>query len=295
MPSAFRYLTRLGSLLLATLATACASAGAVPSALDAGIQEELSMKSPIAHRQSYWLEQLTWLEIRDAVSNGMSDIIVPTGGIEQNGPYLATGKHNLILEVTCPEIARQLGSALCAPIVPFVPQGDISPPTGLMRFPGTISVSDQTFEHLLTDIGRSLKQAGFTNIIFIGDSGGNQAGMSRVAKSLNHQWKDLPTRALYIKEFYDPGWVATERYSETDLGISQTRNDGYHDDIWVTAMMMVRDPDAVRLEERKAAGLAHINGVPIIPLGRLQDLGRKMIQFRAHLTAKAIRQALRAD
>ncbi|MDP5054168.1 MAG: creatininase family protein [Congregibacter sp.] len=253
-----------------------------------------SAERPIALRQSYWMEELTSMEIRDLVASGHDTVIIPTGGVEENGPYLATGKHNVILEATCPAIASRLGNALCAPIVKFVPEGDIDPPTGAMRFPGSISLTAGTYEALLTDIARSLKQSGFVNIVMIGDSGGNQRGMQNVAVKLNTQWAASTTRVHFIEAFYSPGWEATENFSRDELGLDQTRDDGYHDDIWVTAMMMVTDPHQVRFDERVAAGLASINGVPITPLPEAVALGQKMIGFRAQLTAEAIREAIAA-
>lgn len=232
------------------------------------------------------------MEIRDAIISGTTTVIIPTGGIEENGPFLATGKHNLILEATCPAIARQLGNALCAPIVKFVPEGDINPPTGAMRFPGSISLTADTYQALLDDIASSLKQAGFTNIVLIGDSGGNQRGMAAVADVLNRRWAGSGTVAHYIKTFYDPGWEATEQYTARELGVAETQRDGHHDDIWVTAMMMVTDPTQVRYEQRLEAGLAAINGVSIADLERTVELGSQMIEFRAALTAAAIRTAI---
>src|SRR5437879_5905437 len=76
---------------------------------------------------SVFIEELTWMEIRDAMKTGKTTVIIPTGGVEQNGPYLVTGKHNYILRATTEAIARKLGNALVAPIVPFVPEGDIEP------------------------------------------------------------------------------------------------------------------------------------------------------------------------
>src|SRR5581483_747644 len=96
------------------------------------------------------------------------------GGVEQNGPYLVTGKHNVILRATTEAIARKLGDALVAPIVPFVPEGDIDPPSLHMKYPGSISVTEATFESLLTEICASLRVHGFRRILLIGDSGGNQ-------------------------------------------------------------------------------------------------------------------------
>ena len=78
-------------------------------------------------------------------------------------------------------IARRLGNALVAPVVAYTPEGGIDPPTGHMRFPGTISIPDPVFRQVLEYTARSLKQHGFRDIVFIGDSGPNQAGQNAVA------------------------------------------------------------------------------------------------------------------
>ncbi len=232
------------------------------------------------------------MEVRDAIAQGTSTVIIPTGGIEENGPFLATGKHNVILQATCPAIAQALGNALCAPIVKFVPEGNINPPTGSMRFPGTISVQANTYLMLLDDLASSLKQSGFTHMVFIGDSGGNQRGMAEVATLLSERWSGEPAHAHFIKAFYDPGWEATEAFTAQELGISESQNDGHHDDIWVTAMMMVTDPEHVRFAARLESGLASINGIAIAPAEQTIEWGRRMIEFRAQLTAEAIRAAI---
>jgi len=279
---------------LIVISTACAAQNSSPTAAqrEAAVQAQLAAQRPIAAGSSYWLEELTSLEIRDLIASGTTTVIISTGGIEENGPYLATGKHNLILEGVCPALAEKLGNALCAPLVKFVPEGNINPPTGSMRYPGTISLSASTYEALLTDIASSLKQSGFTDIVMIGDSGGNQSGMANVADALSADWIDDGTRIHFVREFYDPGWVATEDYTQRELGVAQSGNDGYHDDIWVTAMMMVTDPDQVRFSQRVNAGLASINGVSITPLKDTIELGRKMIEFRAEYTARAIQKVV---
>src|SRR5581483_8026095 len=126
---------------------------------------------PIAAVDSVFTEELTWMEIRDALKAGKTTVIVATGGVEQNGPYLATGKHNYILRATTEAIARKLGNALVAPIVAFVPEGQITPPTEHMKYPGSISLTEETYERLLTDICASFRTHGFAQIILIGDSG----------------------------------------------------------------------------------------------------------------------------
>ena len=146
---------------------------------------DIDAPRPIPAIDSVFIEELTWMEVRDAIEAGKTTAVVATGGIEPNGPYVATGKHNYVLQATTEAIARKLGNALVAPIVKFVPEGDIEPPSGWMRYPGTISLRGETFRSLLTDICSSLKQHGFKDIILIGDSGGNQSGMKEVAKVLS--------------------------------------------------------------------------------------------------------------
>ncbi|MEE8477748.1 MAG: hypothetical protein V3S19_05225, partial [Gemmatimonadales bacterium] len=62
------------------------------------LQEELRSPRPIDALNSIWIEELTWMEVRDAIAAGKTTAIISTGGIEQNGPYVATGKHNYILQ-----------------------------------------------------------------------------------------------------------------------------------------------------------------------------------------------------
>ena len=259
------------------------------SATGFGQTPKLDSPRPIDIHETVWLEELTWMEVRDLIKDGTTTIIVSTGGIEQNGPYLATGKHNYVLRATCPAIAGKLGNALCAPIIPFVPEGDIEPPTGMMRFPGTISVTDETYRALLTDIASSLKQHGFEHIIFIGDSGGNQDGMKAVTSELSAAWAGSKTAIHYIPEFYDyPGlW----KWAGESFGWKEER-EGLHDDPTISSMMMTVDPNLVRIKEREAKGKASINGISLLPVDKAVEAGRKIVEHRAEVTAAAIRKAV---
>ena len=244
---------------------------------------------PIDALNSVWIEELTWMEVRDLIKAGTTTAIISTGGIEPNGPYLATGKHNYVLRGTCEAIARKLGNALCAPINPFVPEGRIDPPSSHMRSPGTISLREETYRALLDDIASSLKVHGFKNIIFIGDSGGNQSGMDAVAKSLNERWAGA-AKAYSIREYYT--YSEVNRWMGETLGIKETEQDGYHDDFVITALMMVIDPTTVRYDQRVKANLAKINGVSIAPKEKAIEIGKKLVEFRADHTVKAIRAAM---
>jgi creatinine amidohydrolase len=240
---------------------------------------------PIAAKDSVFIEDLTWMEVRDALRAGKDTVIVATGGVEQNGPYLVTGKHNVVLRATCESMARKLSNALVAPIVQFVPEGDIDPPSSHMKYPGTISVSEETYERLLTDICASLRAHGFKHLILIGDSGGNQTGLKAVATSLNAKWNGRPS-VIYVPEYYDSSvtkWLEQQ-------GIRQT-SEGLHDDFAITAVMTTIDPQSVRMQERIAAGKARINGVDLVPVEKTVEWGRKIVDYRVDVTIKAYRAA----
>lgn len=253
----------------------------------AAFEAEIEMENPIPARDSVWIEELTWIEIRDLMAAGKTTAIVSTGGIEQNGPYVAMGKHNYVLQGACEGIARELGNALCTPIIKLVPEGGIEPKTGHMRYPGTLTVRDETFQAMLEDVASSLRAHGFEHIVLIGDSGGNQEGMGAVAKKLNAAWGKKMVH--FIPEFYDNEGVQRRM---NELGVTEDENDGFHDSYWLTALQMTVDPSTVRYDERVAAGKATINGVSIAPKEKTIELGRKLMRWRVEETVKAIRASI---
>ncbi len=248
------------------------------------------MERPIDALDSVFLEELTWIEVRDALRAGKRTVIVATGGIEQNGPYLALGKHNYILQATTEAIARKLGNALVAPIVPFVPEGDIDPPSGHMLYPGSISVREETFRALLTDIAESLRVHGFHHVLFISDSGGNVTGMKAVAEELGRKWVGSKTTIHYIAEYYDYKGVGEFLISQ---GIRQV-DEGYHDDVGISSQMMVVDPNTVRMNQRMAVGKMSINGVSLAPPKGV-EIGKAVIEYRANTTVAAAQKAIESQ
>ena len=121
------------------------------------------MSTTVIAQDSVFLEQLTWMEVRDAIRAGKTTVIIPTGGTEQNGPHMILGKHNVRVTLMAGEIARRLGNALVAPTMAYVPEGNIDPPSGHMLFPGTITLPPEHFAKVVEFAARSLKVAGFTD------------------------------------------------------------------------------------------------------------------------------------
>jgi len=245
--------------------------------------------NPLPAPDTVWLEEMTWMDVRDAMKAGKTTAIISTGGIEPNGPWLALGKHNYVLKSNCDAIARKLGNALCAPIISLVPEGGIEPKTGHMITVGTLTVREATFEAVLTDTVSSLKAHGFRNIILIGDSGGNQAGQKAVARKLNAEWKGSPVVA-HIPEYYD--YAGVLRYL-VELGVYKPNvSDHIHDDPAISLNMFNTDPNTIRWEQRVKLGKATIDGVDIADKAMATAIAKKIVEFRATKTVEAIRKAI---
>jgi creatinine amidohydrolase len=197
------------------------------------------------------LQDLTWTEIRDQVHAGRTTLIIPIGGTEQSGPYIAVGKHNRRATVLAERIAQKLGNALVAPTVDYVPEGGYAPPTSHMRFPGTITIPDATFEQLLASAANSFAVHGFRNIVFLGDHGGYQKDLQHVVVQLNKQWAGTPARAFVPPEYYE---ASSAGYAQI-LRQHGIRDDeiGTHAGLADTSLQLAVAPQMVRLDSLRNA------------------------------------------
>jgi len=167
--------------------------------------------TPARAAGSVFVEELTWTELRDAVRAGSRTVIVPVGGTEQSGPHIVLGKHNVRVRALAGRIAGELGNALVAPTLAYVPEGSIEPPSGHMRFAGTIGIPEAAFETTLEYAARSFRQHGFRDIVLIGDHGGYQSSLARVAARLNREWAATPVRVHAVLDYYR---AASSGYAE---------------------------------------------------------------------------------
>jgi creatinine amidohydrolase len=246
--------------------------------------------NPLTPPDTVWLEEMTWMDVRDAMKAGKTSVIISTGGIEPNGPWLALGKHNYVLQANCEAIARKLGNALCAPIIKLVPEGDIEPKSSHMVSPGTMSMREETFAAVLNDAAESLQAHGFKNVIFIGDSGGNQASQKAVAEKLTAKWAGKAL-ALHIGEYYD--YAGAAKYM-TEHGIVPSADDKMHDDPIISLNMFITDPKSIRYDARVKANKATINGVSLADRAKSTALAKQIVEFRAKVTVEAINKAIAA-
>ena len=241
--------------------------------------------------KSVFIDELTWTELRDLMRAGETTILIPIGGTEQSGPDMALGKHNVRVKALSEKIASALGNALVAPVIAYVPEGGVNPPTAHMRFPGTITVPDDVFEKTLEYAARSFKLHGFRDIVFLGDHGGYQTDERVVADRLNREWAKTPVRVHALSEYYQ---VTQGEY------VQALRNKGYstaeigtHAGLADTSLMLAIDPGMVRLDRLSPdIRLGPSDGVYGDPHKSTAELGQIGVDLIVSRTVEAIRKAV---
>jgi creatinine amidohydrolase/Fe(II)-dependent formamide hydrolase-like protein len=240
-----------------------------------------------------FLEELTSFELRAAVASGSTTVLVPIGGTEQNGPHMALGKHNLRVKVLAGQIAQKLGNAIVAPVLAYVPEGAIFPPAAHMRFSGTISISDATFESLLESTARSFKQHGFHDVVFLGDHGGYQKSELRAAEKINKEWAaDSRFRALALTAYYEASQapyiqaLRSKGYSDAEIGT--------HAGLADTSLMLAIDKSLVRTDLlAEGAKTAPADGVYGDPRKSSAELGQIGVRSIVERSVQAIQEAVK--
>jgi creatinine amidohydrolase/Fe(II)-dependent formamide hydrolase-like protein len=230
--------------------------------------------TPTKAPDTVFIDELTWEENRDAMKAGKTVFIVPTGGTEKNGYHMVMGKHNFIVAHSANLMARRLKNALVAPVIQYVPEGDPD-----RQNPGGISLPSPAFDLLLDAAARSLKAHGATEILFIGDSGGNQQGMRNVAAKLSEEWKSGGPKVYALTDYYEGGREHYRAWMEAAFGYTDDIV-GSHAGISDTSQMLHVKPGGVRKDQIKAWGGPKDSGVSGDPMKATAEIGRMGIEFK---------------
>ena len=204
------------------------------------------------------------------------------GGMEDNGPYVTVSQHNSVIRFIGENIARELGNALCAPVVGMAPGNPEASSS-----PGSIVLSNDTYKNMLTDMGASLKAEGFKNILFMVDHGGDQQGAIEAAKILSEKWKGSGVRAIYVAAYYN--YDAVEKFEQDVLGVHEKSRAIRR--LLHCVHSVAIDPNGIRLPERVKAHKTTLNGQDMASAKAIAD-GKKIIAFRTEAAVNSIRQLL---
>jgi creatinine amidohydrolase/Fe(II)-dependent formamide hydrolase-like protein len=240
------------------------------------------------------LEALTSPEVRERIAAGDTTVLLPIGGTEQSGAHLALGKHNARVAVLARRIAQRVGHTLVAPVLPYVPEGSIEPPTAHMRYAGTLSVPEAAFEALLAGAAQSLCHHGLRDIVLLGDHGGYQRNLERVAERLERaraRSRQPACRTHALTEYYR---VTQDAYVDAlrrqGFGADEI---GTHAGLADTALTLATAPALVRSERLgRPLSPAERDGVQGDPRRATLALGQVGVDLIVDTSAAAIRQRL---
>jgi creatinine amidohydrolase/Fe(II)-dependent formamide hydrolase-like protein len=240
-----------------------------------------------------FIEDLTSPELKAMIATGTTTVLIPIGGTEQNGPHMALGKHNVRVKFLAGQIAQRLGNAVVAPVIAYVPEGAISPPVAHMRFSGTISIPQSTFESILESAANSFRQHGFHDVVFLGDHGGYQKSEVNAANRINRKAGSAsPFRAYALTAFYEAAQapftqaLKSRGFSDAEIGTHAGLSD--------TSLTLAIDKSLVRsgfLAEGSRTGSA--DGVSGDPRKSSAELGQFGVQIIVDKSVQAIQQAIR--
>ena len=233
-------------------------------------------KTPTKAPDTVYVDELTWEENRDAMKAGKTVFIVPIGGTEKNGYHMVLGKHNYTVNHAANVMARKLKNALVTPVIQYVPEGNPD-----RQNSGGISLPSPAYDMLLDAVARSLKAHGATDILFIGDSGGNQPGMTAVANKLNEEWKGGTTRAYALTAYYEEGREHYRAWMNAAFGYDDDVI-GSHAGISDTAQMLHVNPAGIRKNMLMPWGGPKDSGVSGDPTKATAEIGRMGIEFKVN-------------
>lgn len=232
--------------------------------------------SPSQAPDTVFIDELTWEETRDAIKAGKTTVIIPTGGTEKNGYHMVLGKHNFVVTYTANLMARRLKNALVAPTIQYVPEGNPDE-----SVPGEISLPSPAYDMLLDAAARSLQAHGFKEILFIGDSGGNQAGLTNVANKLNEEWKGTDAKAFALTDYYAQSRLHYRAWLEAAFGYDDVTA-GSHAGITDTSQMLFIRPAGIRKDQLKPWGGPRDSGVSGDPSKAAAEIGKMGVEFKVN-------------
>jgi len=232
-----------------------------------------------------FLEEMTSQELSARIRAGAETVLVFSGGTEASGPHLALGKHNYRVRHYAAQIADSLG-ALVAPVLPFAPNSPV-----LQRFPGTISLRNETFYAVNEEVARSLAAAGFRYIVLLSDHYNSQQPLQQLAARLDSALQGRGVRVFFCSD----GYAKARKQIESRLAV-QKQVPGGHGGLWDTAETLATAPGLVRPALLAPGdttyggnGPLDASGVSGDPRAATPALGREFGRLRVQLAVAEIR------
>ena len=268
-------------------------------ALSATFLSAQSAQKPVVE-----LQMMTWPEIKHAIQDeGMINVILYNGGVEQRGPQNVSGGHNLMGAQTARAIALKVGHTLVAPVIPYsVNEAPDSLPWG------TVGLTGPIFKEVNERVAEQLIKNGFKNVFLMGDHGGGQKEMGEVAKELDEKYSPKGVHVYFCDRMYEKAqndywkWLADNHYPsyghasimDTSEMLYLSTRDG-HDWGWVREDLIktaVGDPVPVRGQRRDPNVKRINNGITGDARPSTPELGKRIYDMKVDYAVDQMKEFL---
>jgi creatinine amidohydrolase len=237
------------------------------------------------------IEQLTTVELKQRLETGCPVAMLYNGGVEEAGPALVLGRHNLRIYRYGAQLAQAIGDAILLPVMPFAPSDARQLP-----FAGTISLTPETYAAVNEEVIRSLIGGGFRRVAILTDHSVGIDRLRDMVARLDKEYQPKGARVFFVSDAYE----RAREQIEAELK-AEGKVPGGHGGLWDTAETMAADPDAVRatlLEpgslDEDGHGPIGPNGISGDPRGASVAMGRRFGALRVKLAADQLRSQLAA-
>jgi creatinine amidohydrolase len=244
------------------------------------------------------IELMTYPEIYSAIhEQGKTTVIIYNGGTEQRGPHAVLGGHNIMARATASAVARRLGNALVAPVLPFSPAGGHLNP----KWPGTASIPNEVYVAVNESIVDSMVVNGFKNIVLIGDHGGGQKELETLAGRMDAKYRSKGTRVYYsgagyfkVRDDFDKWLRASHLPLSTHAGIPDTSELMYlgGDQYIRKDKIVAGDPVLAPGQKRDPKTPLVNNGVTGDPRPSTPEIGKRVFDMRVAYIVEDIRRIM---
>ncbi|HEX2653738.1 MAG TPA: creatininase family protein [Xanthobacteraceae bacterium] len=178
-------------------------------------------------------QDMTWEDFAGDTSRWIA--VLPVAAIEQHGPHLPVGVDTFIADAYLAAARTQLPSDLP---VTFLPRQAIGASDEHRAYPGTLTLSADTFQRMLMEIGESVHRAGLRKLVIANSHGGNVPMLDIAVRDLRVKFGMLAVTCSWARLGYPEGAFSTAE-----------REHGIHAGDIETSIMLAARGDLVRAEK----------------------------------------------
>jgi len=153
------------------------------------------------------IADMNWMQVEEYLKND-DRCVLPLGSIEQHG-YLSLATDAILAETVAIDSAEPLG----IPVFPALPYG-LAPYWN--AYPGTLTLSIQTYVQVVRDLLDGIAGSGFKRILIVNGHGGNNP-----ASGMVNEWVATNTE---IKVKFHNWWAAPKTWAK----VQEIDTDGSH-------------------------------------------------------------------